>query len=69
MMAPADKSKYKEFRLTSFAIEHATVVLVLTAIVIFLGVSPWGSPPPHKGLRSCPPWRLPCWSSCRSPRR
>ncbi|MCH7875408.1 MAG: efflux RND transporter permease subunit, partial [Gemmatimonadetes bacterium] len=39
MMAPADKSKYKEFRLTSFAIEHATVVLVLTAIVIFLGVS------------------------------
>ncbi len=37
-MARYDRGVFKEFPLSSFAVDHPTSVLVLTAIVIFMGV-------------------------------
>ncbi len=38
-MARQQKGIYKEFALTSFAVDHPTSVLVLTAIVILMGIT------------------------------
>ena len=39
------ETRFKEFRLTSFAIEHSTMVLVMTAIVVLLGLSSYAAVP------------------------
>jgi len=38
-MTQLDRSKFKEFRLTSFAVDHPTMIGVLTAIVLVMGVT------------------------------
>jgi multidrug efflux pump len=37
-MTQLDRSKFKEFRLTSFAVDHPTMIMVLTAIVLVMGI-------------------------------
>jgi multidrug efflux pump subunit AcrB len=39
MSAPADRSQYREFRPTSFAVDHPTMVMVLTGIILLLGIA------------------------------
>ncbi|MDH5197182.1 MAG: efflux RND transporter permease subunit, partial [Gemmatimonadota bacterium] len=39
MSTPLDRTKYKEFRLSSFAVDHPTMILVLTAIIFVMGLS------------------------------
>jgi multidrug efflux pump len=39
MNPPADRGKYKEFRLSSFAVDHPTMVMVLTVIIFVMGLS------------------------------
>jgi len=39
MSTPLDRSKYKEFRLSSFAVDHPTMVAVLTLIILVMGLS------------------------------
>ena len=42
---PRQKRKFKEFRLTSFAIDHPTSVFVMTLIVVLLGLSSYVNVP------------------------
>jgi multidrug efflux pump subunit AcrB len=39
MNAPLDRSKFREFWLTSFAVDHPTMIMVLTGIILVLGLA------------------------------
>jgi len=39
MNPPADRTKYKEFGLSSFAVNHPTMVLVMTVIILGMGLA------------------------------
>ncbi|MDH3495519.1 MAG: efflux RND transporter permease subunit [Gemmatimonadota bacterium] len=44
-MTPPGETKFKEFRLSSFAVDHPTMVLVLTFIVLVMGLSAYVTVP------------------------
>jgi multidrug efflux pump len=39
MSAPGDRARFKEFGLSSFAVDHPTMVLVMTGIILILGLA------------------------------